>query len=50
MVCGVALPSDVIPDERSGDPGSRAADEGFDGRAGELAAGECRREEQLSLR
>ncbi|WP_193758231.1 hypothetical protein [Pseudovibrio sp. Ad26] len=41
--CGVALPFDVILDERSGDPGSRAACEGIGESADEVVAGECGR-------
>ncbi|MFS8183648.1 hypothetical protein ACMG4P_19135 [Pseudovibrio denitrificans] len=40
---GLPWPSDVIPEERSGDPGSRAALNGLDDRADEVAAGEYRR-------
>ncbi|WP_128647432.1 hypothetical protein [Pseudovibrio denitrificans] len=40
---GLLSLSDVIPDERSGDPGSRAARNGLDGWADELAAKGYRR-------
>ncbi|EEA93793.1 hypothetical protein PJE062_3283 [Pseudovibrio sp. JE062] len=40
---GLPPPSDVILEERSGDPGSRAARSSFDDRADEVAAKEYRR-------
>ncbi|WP_280142003.1 hypothetical protein [Pseudovibrio denitrificans] len=39
----MSSPSDVMPDERSGDPGSRAARNSLDDRADEVAAKGYRR-------
>ncbi|WP_206600071.1 hypothetical protein, partial [Pseudovibrio sp. Ad37] len=47
---GLSSLSDVIPGKRSGDPGSRAALNGFDDKADEVAAREYRHKKRLSLR